>query len=31
VIRLPLSQEYAADVMWGPALEDAGVETEIRL
>ena len=26
-----LPQEYAADVVWGPALEDAGVETEIRL
>jgi hypothetical protein len=29
VIRSSLSQEYAADVTWGPAL-GAGVETEIR-
>jgi hypothetical protein len=25
VIRLPLSREYAADVTWGLALEEAGV------
>jgi hypothetical protein len=26
MMRLPLSQEYVADVMWGPALEEAAVE-----
>jgi hypothetical protein len=29
-MRPPPSQEYAALVTWGPALEEAGVETEIR-